>query len=71
MLPLLSAELLGAITGICMVLLYLTGPDLPPSPNADPVVSREEQQATKRATWAECAKNLKRGRRCHPTEERR
>ena len=68
MLPLISAELLGAIVGICAVLLAITGPDLPPpDPSADPVVSREEQHAAKRATWAECKRT--RGR-CHPAKER-
>jgi len=70
MLPLISAELLGAIVGICAVLLAITGPDLPPpDPSADPVVTREEAQAAKRATWRECAAKLKRGESCHPREE--
>ena len=64
MLPLLRAELLGAIVGICAVLLHLTGPDVPPPRSADPVVSRQEQQAAKRATWAEFAKKGKKERRC-------
>ena len=68
MLPLISAELLGAIVGICAVLLAITGPDLPPpDPSADPVVTREEAQAAKRATWRECAKKQK---RCLPREQR-
>ena len=68
--PLLHAELLGAIVGICAVLLAITGPDLPPpDPSADPVVTREEAQAAKRATWRECAAKLKRGESCHPREE--
>ena len=67
MLPLLHAEIAGAIVGICAVLLAITGPDVPPPRSADPVVSRQEQQAAKRATWAECKRT--RGR-CHPTKER-
>ena len=70
MLPLISAELLGAIVGICAVLLAITGPDLPPpDPSADPVVTREEAQAAKRATWRECAAKPKRGESCHPREQ--
>ena len=67
--PLLHAEIAGAIVGICTVLLAITGPDLPPDPSADPVVTREEAQAAKRATWRECAAKLKRGESCHPREE--
>ena len=67
--PLLHAELLGAIVGICAVLLHLTGPDVPPDPSADPVVTREEAHAAKRATWRECAAKQKRGESCHPREE--
>ena len=63
----LHAELLGALTGICTVLVVLTGPDVPPPRSADPVVSRAEAQAAKRATRAECKRT--RGR-CHPTKER-
>ena len=65
--PLLHAEIAGAIVGICTVLLAITGPDLPPDPSADPVVTREEAQAAKRATWRECAKKQK---RCLPREQR-
>ena len=68
--PLIHAKIAGAIVGICAVLLHLTGPDMPPDPSADPVVSREEQHAAKRATWRECAAKQKRGERCHPTKER-
>ena len=67
--PLLHAEIAGAITGICAVLLHLTGPDVPPDSSADPVVSRQEQQAAKRATWRECAAKQQRGERCHPREK--
>lgn len=67
--PLIATEIGGAIVGICAVLLHLTGPDTPPPRSADPVVSREEQQAAKRATWRECAAKLKRGERCHPREQ--
>ena len=65
--PLIHAKIAGAIVGICAVLLHLTGPDMPPDPSADPVVTREEAQAAKRATCAECKRT--RGR-CHPTKER-
>ena len=66
--PLLHAELLGAIVGLCVAWLAMT-PEVPPNPSADPVVIREEQEAAKRATWRECAAKLKRGERCHPREE--
>ena len=69
MLPLLHAEIASAIVGICAVLLHLTGPDVPPPRSADPVVSRAEAQAAKRATWRECAAKLKRGESCHPREQ--
>ena len=38
--PLIHAKIAGAIVGICAVLLHLTGPDMPPDPSADPVVTR-------------------------------
>lgn len=67
MFPILHAELLGALTGVCTVLVVLTGPDKPPPiRSADPVVSKAEQRAAKVATWAEFAKKKRR----KPTKER-
>ena len=66
--PLLHAELLGAIVGLCVAWLAMTPGDVP-DPSADPVVTREEAQAAKRATWRECAAKQKRGERCHPREQ--
>jgi len=57
--PLLQAEIAAAIVGICAVLLHLTGPDVPPPRSADPVVSRQQQQAAKRATWREFQRERK------------
>ena len=57
---------LGAMTGVLLVYLHVIGPDKP----ADPVVTREEAQAAKVATWRQCAARRKLGLGCHPVAEK-
>ena len=57
---------LGALAGTLVSLLYTIGPDKP----ADPVVSKEEAQAAKVATWRQCAASKRKGERCHPVAEK-
>lgn len=57
---------LGALAGTLVSLLYAIGPDKP----ADPVVSKQEAQAAKVATWRQCAARRKLGLGCHPVAEK-
>lgn len=58
--------LAGAMTGVLLAYLHVIGPDKP----ADPVVTREEAQAAKVATWKQCAARRKLGLGCHPVAEK-
>lgn len=58
--------LAGAMTGLLLAYLHVIGPDKP----ADPVVTREEAQAAKVATWRQCAASKRKGERCHPVAEK-
>lgn len=58
--------LAGALTGILLAYLHVIGPDKP----SDPVVTREEAQAAKVATWRQCAARRKLGLGCHPVAEK-